>query len=712
LPKLFQNKQLKLKKMKIEFKSTTSRSLIIFSSACILIFSIFMLSGCKKEKKALSPIIGNDIKTTQMRKLNTNGYEAVDNPYKVENVLTTIARYRTKLPQFLNYQMKPEQIDVFVKIKAEDIPADKINSLRKSIDFFDYPMDAAMLYEPGLTEEKLNTLKDGFIYATLPKNSNMLLDAPFTKIYEIYKPSEAEKWLHLALLFDGDLLNDADKDILVGKFKKMELPLDPSDGGGGGGGGGGDGGTNDDDGNWWDFIIPVSPKGRIKYTDTRLGDVGVINVKVIAFRLYGNDVAWTDVNGNFTMTGSFWIGTTITCKFVNNNIDIAPRDRRSGFNATVNVFNSFIVGALTFPIVHNKSQMQNVNITFNDINTQANFWSHIINMNHFHRSFCLQEGILPAPSVQFRAAWEDKQENAAGTTMVPNIANNFPQNIAIFKDVLNINEFGAIFIGGLTSAASNIIKLFVPDVTVSSGPTYITNFTGNSNYSSDISKTILHELSHASMYSKVGNLYWLTLGMQEIKTDDGGNYGWGNITTSPWLGGSLSDVNKAFITPMAGLNSAVSNNTFDNTCDNFIELSEAWAEFLGENYARRIYTGAAGSRMCNPLGGGANGNLNNFPLLPLGKTPYTLFTLSSKMESGHAWADIWIPCGMFHDLMDVTNTITTEPWDNVGGYTIAQMYNAFDISRPAHVDYLTFLAPIKGYTYSQLFPLYDENAKP
>jgi hypothetical protein len=89
---------------------------------------------------------------------------------------------------------------------------------------------------------------------------------------------------------------------------------------------------------------------------------------------------------------------------------------------------------------------------------------------------------------------------------------------------------------------------------------------------------------------------------------------------------------------------------------------------------------------------------------------YNFFTLSSKTESGHAWADEWIPCGMFNDLIDVTNTDPTEvSWDNVGGYTVAELYNAFDNSRPAHVDYLTFIAPMKGYSYSLLLPLFTFN---
>jgi hypothetical protein len=85
--------------------------------------------------------------------------------------------------------------------------------------------------------------------------------------------------------------------------------------------------------------------------------------------------------------------------------------------------------------------------------------------------------------------------------------------------------------------------------------------------------------------------------------------------------------------------------------------------------------------------------------------------MKSKVNISKNMADEWIPCGMFHDLMDVTNTANNEPWDVIGGYTIAEMYNAFDNSRPAHIPYLTHIAPLHGYTYAQLKDLYNKNLK-
>ncbi len=58
------------------------------------------------------------------------------------------------------------------------------------------------------------------------------------------------------------------------------------------------------------------------------------------------------------------------------------------------------------------------------------------------------------------------------------------------------------------------------------------------------------------------------------------------------------------------------------------------------------------------------------------KTPFAFFTFANKLEMGHGWTDIWIPFGMFNDLMDVTNSDPTEnDWDNISGYTIKEMYN-------------------------------------
>jgi hypothetical protein len=325
------------------------------------------------------------------------------------------------------------------------------------------------------------------------------------------------------------------------------------------------------------------------------------------------------------------------------------------------------------------------------MNKQTNFWCHIINSFHYHHNFDASEGITgPVPDIKLWARWDNEIENSANTYMftkivtsstLTNLINNSFNN-DLFKGVWN----------AIPSPSQSLLMALKPDVKITSGQVYRNQFQYPfaSEYSVDITKTCLHELSHAGMYTKVGDVYWVKVGVQEYDNEGGGNYGFGNIYTGGvWHGNNP----QAF-----------------QFRDNYIELTEAWAEFLGENYTRRIYTfNTAAVRMHSPLGGGANGIANNYNNTP-GGTPYQFFTLESKQEDGKSWSDRWIPCGMFNDLMDISNTsINENDWDKYGGYTIQEMYNAFDNTRPAHIEYLKFLAPMHNYSYTDLAVLYNEN---
>jgi hypothetical protein len=670
--------------MKKEFKKPTPSRLLVFSSICILFFSIFTLEGCRKSidmQADVSGNIDNDKKTTPFRKIN-GAYTAIDNPYKISNVLATIEKYKLLQSEFSNYILQQNQIDVYVRIKTTTIPAEKLNAILEKIDFYNFPLDAAMLFEPGLTEEKLNTIKGEYLYTYLPKNSAYLTTYAFEKIYDVYKPKDEEQWLDEALLYDGEILNDDDREIITQKITNS---------------------SSNSGAKMFGFLKPKKPEGKIQYFNTQLGDLPVIDVKVCALKLFSVVSAQTDINGNFLINSNFFVGTFVFTKFTNSKINVFPIDLTITIGTGINWLAAVLVGSISPYVWHSKSQLPFVNINYNNNNKQTNYWSHIINMDFFHRQFNMQEGIMSAPTqLKFWAVWENKDENSAGTLMMNKI--NIQNSNPIFQNFItsnNINSIlGQVVFNGMNFIAQAGLKALSPDIHVSSGQQYRNNFSGLNvpNYSPDISKTILHEMSHAGMYSKVGDLYWLNLGIQESNREFGGNYGWGNIDaiSNTWLGSGFSNINDAI------------PNTIGNTLDDYIELSEAWAEFLGENYTRRIYNQNVAVRMHNPLGGGANGNLNNFTGFSVGETPYLFQALGPNLEGGHAWADIWIPCGMFNDLMDVTNSFP-ESWDDVGGYTIAEMYNAFDNSRPAHEAYLTFIAPMHGYIYSQLFPLFDNN---
>jgi hypothetical protein len=650
---------------------------------------LFVFNGCSKKE---TPIQENPPNKISNFRIISGEYDAIDNPFKISNVRATIEKFKDSLPELENYTLKENQIVEYVKLRVADIPEDKVKDMGASLHLVNYPLDAAMLYEPDLKEENLDKLKGEYFYTYLPKNSPLLKEYPFTTIYEIYAPLPTENWLEVTLLFDGGLLDSTGsaKDIKktrgwftswISSFVTVVVNI----------------------------VTPVQPAGRITYANTKLGVVGVPDIEVWSIKLYGFSMAVTNSTGDFHINSDYYIGSYLYCRFSNLNIHVLPVNNTSKipFHAICDYLNGGANSGLSW---FGKNSLPIANTHFDDIEKQTNFWSHIAHMDFMHRKYCIQEGILTAPTnLNFVAIWENKDENAAGTLMVNKMSTQFLVNSVfnLFKSNKVHEMIGTGILAGLTMIVKSLLNNILPDVKVSSGPQYKNkHFVGanSSDYSSDICKTILHELSHASMYNKVGDQYWLTLGIQESDRECGGNYGWGNIyLNGPWLGGSFSNINNA------------GPGGITNTLDDYIELSEAWAEFLGENYARRVFNVTNAStvscRMCSPLGGGPNGSSNNVPGFGLGQTGYQFAKLDDKMEKGHAWADEWIPCGMFHDLMDVTNTDPTEQWDIYGGYTIAEMFNAFDNSRPAHIAYLTHIAPMHGYNYTQLQVLFNKNLK-
>jgi hypothetical protein len=677
--------------MKKEITSPTSRRLIVFSSACILIFSIFLFGGCRKEKSMPKSNDGNDTKVSSIRKINNGTYVAIDNPYKVDRVKETIEKYKDLQTEFTNYKLIEDQINIYVKIKVTDIPTDRLNDLTNNIKLLNFPLDAAILFEQGMTDADFTAIQGEFLYSYLPKNTPLLSQYNFIKLYEVYNPTVSENWLEEAILFDGAMLNDEDMGTISNNLQASQN-------------------TNGQSGNAnakiFGFLKPKKPSGHFRYNNTKIGSTAVPFVEAFAIKGGGFVSAPCDINGSYAINSNFLVGTFIFCKFANSNLHILPVDKTMTNIGTSTWLALFSSGAISSLEWFWKNQLPTANVFFQDVEKKSNYFSHIMDMDMRHRQFCNQAGILTAPTnLNFWGVWENQDENSAGTLMLPHILNNASTSPAITSLNLAGNNFtfsSAVFTS-FSTGTKNAILALAPDIKVSSGTQYInkhfTNTVHFSDYSCDITKTILHELSHANMYSKVGDQYWLNLGLQEADRESGGNYGWGNLNAnaSTWLGTGFSNINNAI------------PGAINTTLDDFIELSEAWAEFLGENYSRKVYVLAnPACRMHDPLGGGVNGALittnGN-----VGETPYQFTLLVDKMESGHAWADIWIPCGMFHDLMDVTNTVTTEPWDVCGGYTIAEMYNAFNISRPAHAAYLEFIAPIHGYNYLQLKPLFDNN---
>lgn len=113
-----------------------------------------------------------------------------------------------------------------------------------------------------------------------------------------------------------------------------------------------------------------------------------------------------------------------------------------------------------------------------------------------------------------------------------------------------------------------------------------------------------------------------------------------------------------------------------NTDDGNVAVAESWAEFIGTNHAIRRY-----------------GNNSRKEVTSLFETdPFTgniiCYNLNTQLLENEFFffGGDWIPYGFYHDLMDAANP--TEPWDNVNGVTIRQLYLALGSDEDTMCDYL------------------------
>ena len=258
--------------------------------------------------------------------------------------------------------------------------------------------------------------------------------------------------------------------------------------------------------------------------------------------------------------------------------------------------------------------------SLNNININFNdhgpnrFWAHILNAVHFHDQFTQQDGILSAP--QKITIWAHWADNYGGASapMLGHIPSN-PVSLLV--------QYISGLIGTSITNYQNVYNVLIgglPDITLRSG-----SFDRDS-YSPDQMQTAFHELGHASHYRVAGNNFWIDYAFA-ILTPQGSCQGYG-------CGGG--------------------NN------DGLIRVGESWAEFIGTTYALRRYP---------------NGEARFARFQAFGN-PEGLERLDFALENEDWFVNTWIPTGIFNDLRDGSNSF--EPWDNVQGATIQQLYNVFD----------------------------------
>ena len=184
---------------------------------------------------------------------------------------------------------------------------------------------------------------------------------------------------------------------------------------------------------------------------------------------------------------------------------------------------------------------------------------------------------------------------------------------------------GLLFNFTPTAALLSVLHGLLPDITIRVG--------GDSepfNYEAQLAETAFHELGHASHFRRVNGDYWWDLIRATMFNGGGACGGYG-------CGGQTDDGN--------------------------VQVAESWAEYIGtQNAVTRYPNGQKSSRM-------------------LGLVRFDL-----ALERETWFFNTWIPIGIYNDLRDTVNT-APEPFDNIGGASILQLYNVFNSNVDSMCNY-------------------------
>ncbi|MBO9727567.1 MAG: hypothetical protein J7623_02905 [Chitinophaga sp.] len=365
------------------------------------------------------------------------------------------------------------------------------------------------------------------------------------------------------------------------------------------------------------------PHGQVRYQDTERNTMEPVRRARVWALVFGIPVSTeTDDNGYYEIPYRFSFGTIMGVMFSNYRVDLKPLTTTSTtVGSVLAILKDFLIGPnYIYGGVGSCAMRDNKNFDFYG-HTKQRYWSQILNAYSYHDQYCAQENIPAAPGHMVCYAVWRSGGSAFGNMSTPLFGHvNF--GTGVVEKVLNGMWGGNVNLATQFPSLLGYMNVLIPDMIINVGsdaePSY---------YSSQLSQTLFHELGHASQFNQVGSSWYLTLINAEIVTQP--------ASSNPYGSGTGTD---------AGV----------------MALAESWAQYIGTNFALRRYP-AGFMKATDPFAGNTVGQL------------YSLSTLIEGEK--YFFGAKWIPSGMYHDLADGSNA--AEPWDNVSGITIRQMYMAF-----------------------------------
>lgn len=357
------------------------------------------------------------------------------------------------------------------------------------------------------------------------------------------------------------------------------------------------------------------PRGRVRYQDQETGFMRPVpNIQVWAL-VFGIPVAtWTDAQGNYAIPYRFSAGTFIGTHAKNGRINVKPFNTTGGFFSVVpQLVSNFIIGSVHNAGWYNACRMRDDINIDFNVHGQPRYWAQILDMVRWHDIYTKDFNRIL--SAPYGLTWYAHWADARGNASAPMLGQLNPLEVPNLTDVIGF-QLG-INLNPIQTNLTSILKGLPPDIT-----TRQSNIQDN-NYSERFAQTSFHELAHASFFRKVGGaVYWVPV-ITGIVFGGCGTYGCEGAITA-----------------------------------GHIQLNEAWAEYLGKEHHRLFHPNGQTVII-------QRGRVNRWESYPLALEAHDTFS-----------PETWIPTGVFYDYVDGFNPVEGVS-DNVSGFTIEQMYNAF-----------------------------------
>lgn len=388
------------------------------------------------------------------------------------------------------------------------------------------------------------------------------------------------------------------------------------------------------------------PHGYVRYWDPALNNgqgafepVRGMQVWALAFGIPIH--TYTDANGYYEVPWRFSAGTIMGTHAKNSRVNIKPLDTHGTLVqniATLTV--QFITGSIHIGgWVGSCTMRDGKDFNFSG-HTQVRYWSQLLNAYYFHDQYAAQDNILKAPQgMTCYAQWANDINGVSefGNASAPML--NHITGAALIPGFLQkiIDEVNAL---QNFPSLFNLLGGVLPDMTFR-----VPQAAEPAAYTTRLVATAFHELGHASFFRQVG-ASWYTQFAIDLLPDN-------RVTGNPYGTANIQGAGR-------------------------ISLAESWAEYIGQEHALRRY----------PNGQVRSTNREIFP-------GTGLFNLSTLIEQEfYFFGGSWMPYGVFHDMRDPYSV--AEPWDNVSGASILQMYNTFSSSVTDWCGYISNFAGSYG----------------